>query len=43
MEKVKEVTPDAEYARNTFSSTTSRPPKNIIAKEIGLSAVTLNK
>ena len=42
MEKVKEVTPDAEYARNTFSSTTSRPP-NIIAKEIGLLAVTLNK
>ena len=42
MEKVKEVTPDAEYARNTFSSTTSRTP-NIIAKEIGLSAVTLNK
>jgi hypothetical protein len=42
MEKVKEVTPDAEYARNTFSSTTSRTP-NIIAKDIGLSAVTLNK
>lgn len=42
MEKVKEVTPDTEYARNTFSSTTSRP-SNIIAKEIGLSAVTLNK
>lgn len=42
MEKVKEVTPDAEYARNTFSSTTSRT-LNIIAKEIGMSAVTLNK
>ena len=42
MEKVKEVTPDAEYARKTFSSTTSRTP-NVIAKEIGLSAVTLNK
>lgn len=42
MEKVKEVTPDAEYARKTFSSTTSRAP-NVIAKDIGLSAVTLNK
>lgn len=42
MEEVKKLTPDAEYARKTLSSTTSWNT-NIIAKEIGLSAVTLNK
>ena len=42
MEEVKRLTPDAEYTRKTLSSTTSWNT-NIIAKEIGLSAVTLNK
>lgn len=42
MEEVKKLTPDAEYTRKTLSSTTSWNT-NIIAKEIGLSAVTLNK
>lgn len=42
MEEVKRLTPDAEYTRKTLSSTTSWNT-NIIAKELGLSAVTLNK
>lgn len=42
MEEVKRLTPDAEYTRKTLSSTTSWNT-NIIAKEIGMSAVTLNK
>ena len=42
MEEVKRLTPDAEYTRKTLSSTTLWNT-NIIAKEIGLSAVTLNK
>ena len=42
MEEVKKLTPDAEYTRKTLSSTTSWNT-NIIAKELGLSAVTLNK
>lgn len=42
IEEVKRLTPDAEYTRKTLSSTTSWNT-NIIAKELGLSAVTLNK
>ena len=42
IEEVKKLTPDAEYTRKTLTSTTSWNT-NIIAKEIGLSAVTLNK
>lgn len=43
IEEVKKLTPpDAEYTRKTLSSTTSWNT-NIIAKEIGLSAVKLNK
>lgn len=42
IEEVKKLTPDAEYTRKTLSSTTSWNT-NIIAKELGLSAVTLNK
>ena len=42
IEEVKKLTPDAEYTLKTLSSTTSWNT-NIIAKEIGLSAVTLNK
>lgn len=42
IEEVKKLTPDAEYTRKTLTSTTSWNT-NVIAKEIGLSAVTLNK
>lgn len=42
IEEVKKLTPDAEYARKTLTSTTSWNT-NVIAKEIGMSAVTLNK
>lgn len=42
IEEMKKLTPDAEYARKTLTSTTSWNT-NVIAKEIGLSAVTLNK
>nr|DAP95109.1 MAG TPA: repressor domain protein [Caudoviricetes sp.] len=42
MEEVKKLTPDAEYTRKTLTSTTSWNT-NVIAKEIGMSAVTLNK
>lgn len=42
IEEVKKLTPDAEYTRKTLTSTTSWNT-NVIAKEIGLSTVTLNK
>lgn len=42
IEEVKKLTPDAEYTRKTLTSTTSWNT-NVIAKEIGMSAVTLNK
>lgn len=42
IEEVKKLTPDAEYTRKPLTSTTSWNT-NVIAKEIGLSAVMLNK
>lgn len=40
--EIDKLTPDAEYTRKTLSSTTSWNT-NIIAKEMGMAAVTLNK